>query len=60
MQDAVPEGKGLMAAILGLERDAVNNICTSVKSGYVSPANYNCPGQIVIAGVYQFHLTAGL
>jgi [acyl-carrier-protein] S-malonyltransferase len=50
MQDAVPEGKGLMAAILGLERDAVSNICTSVKSGYVSPANYNCPGQIVLSG----------
>jgi [acyl-carrier-protein] S-malonyltransferase len=53
MQDAVPEGKGLMAAILGLERDAVSNICTSVKSGYVSPANFNCPGQIVIAGEKQ-------
>jgi [acyl-carrier-protein] S-malonyltransferase len=53
MQDAVPEGKGLMAAILGLERDAISNICTSVESGYVSPANYNCPGQIVIAGEKQ-------
>jgi [acyl-carrier-protein] S-malonyltransferase len=53
MQDAVPEGKGLMAAILGLERDAVSSICTSVKSGYVSPANFNCPGQIVIAGEKQ-------
>lgn len=50
MQEAVPEGKGLMAAILGLERDAVDKICHSVSSGYVSPANYNCPGQIVIAG----------
>jgi len=50
MQEAVPEGKGLMAAILGLERDAVEKICNSVTTGYVSPANYNCPGQIVIAG----------
>lgn len=50
MQDAVPEGKGLMAAILGLERKQLEEICLSVKSGYVSPANYNCPGQIVIAG----------
>ncbi|MDO8282599.1 MAG: ACP S-malonyltransferase [Thermodesulfovibrionia bacterium] len=50
MQEAVPEGKGLMAAILGLERAQVDEICASVKSGYVSPANYNSPGQIVIAG----------
>lgn len=50
MQEAVPEGKGLMAAILGLEKDEVDNICHSVSSGYVAPANYNCPGQIVISG----------
>ncbi|MFN3396322.1 MAG: ACP S-malonyltransferase [Thermodesulfovibrionales bacterium] len=50
MQDAVPEGKGLMAAILGLKRKEVDEICLSVRSGYVVPANYNCPGQIVIAG----------
>lgn len=50
MQEAVPEGKGLMAAVIGLERDAINQICNSVQSGYVAPANYNCPGQIVIAG----------
>jgi [acyl-carrier-protein] S-malonyltransferase len=50
MQAAVPEGKGLMAAILGLNREAVDEVCLSVTSGYVAPANYNCPGQIVIAG----------
>ncbi|MBI4843183.1 MAG: ACP S-malonyltransferase [Nitrospirae bacterium] len=50
MQEAVPEGKGLMAAILGLERAQVDGICDSVKNGYVSSANYNSPGQIVIAG----------
>lgn len=50
MQEAVPEGKGLMAAILGLERKTVDEICLSLESGYASPANYNCPGQIVIAG----------
>jgi [acyl-carrier-protein] S-malonyltransferase len=50
MQDAVPEGKGLMAAILGLEKDAVQKVCDSVDKGYVAPANYNCPGQIVISG----------
>lgn len=50
MQEAVPEGQGLMAAILGLDRDSVDGICKAAKTGYVSPANYNCPGQIVIAG----------
>ncbi len=50
MQEAVPEGKGLMAAILGLKRDQVDEVCLTVKAGYVAPANYNCPGQIVIAG----------
>jgi len=50
MQEAVPEGKGLMAAILGIERIKVEEICSSLKSGYAAPANYNCPGQIVIAG----------
>ncbi|MBF0466196.1 MAG: ACP S-malonyltransferase [Nitrospirae bacterium] len=50
MQDAVPEGQGLMAAILGLNREIVDNICLAVKSGYVAPANYNCPEQTVIAG----------
>ncbi len=50
MQEAVPEGKGLMAAIIGLDRQKVDDICLSVESGYVSPANYNSPGQIVIAG----------
>ena len=50
MQEAVPEGKGLMAAILGLEKETVKQICNSLKKGYAAPANYNCPGQIVIAG----------
>ncbi|WP_333654276.1 ACP S-malonyltransferase [Dissulfurispira sp.] len=49
MQDAVPEGKGLMAAILGLDRVVVDEICGKI-AGYVSAANYNCPGQIVISG----------
>ncbi|QWR78488.1 ACP S-malonyltransferase [Candidatus Magnetomonas plexicatena] len=50
MQEAVPEGQGLMAAIVGLNREGVDNICLAVKSGYVAPANYNCPEQTVIAG----------
>lgn len=50
MQEAVPEGGGLMAAILGLKREDVDRLCKSIKSGHVSSANYNCPGQVVIAG----------
>lgn len=49
MQEAVPEGHGAMAAILGLDRNKVDAICKGV-NGYVAPANYNCPGQIVISG----------
>lgn len=50
MQEAVAEGKGLMAAILGLKREKINEICLTLQSGYAAPANYNCPGQVVIAG----------
>lgn len=51
MQQAVPEGKGAMAAILGLSDEAVRELCLeTVGEGCVSPANYNCPGQVVIAG----------
>ncbi len=50
MQEAVPEGMGLMAAILGLSAEAVDEICAGLKSGYAGAANYNCPGQIVISG----------
>ena len=50
MQEAVPEGKGLLAAIIGLDRNKIIEVCNSVKSGYAAPANYNCPKQIVIAG----------
>lgn len=51
MQEAVPVGEGAMAAILGMERREVEKICEEVSSGEVlSPANFNCPGQITIAG----------
>ncbi len=51
MQEAVPAGTGLMAAILGMERQAVEKTCLdAAKNGIVAPANYNSPGQIVIAG----------
>lgn len=51
MQEEVPEGKGAMAAILGMEREPVESVCAELSSqGIVSVANYNCPQQLVIAG----------
>ncbi|MBE9396285.1 ACP S-malonyltransferase [Pontibacterium sp. N1Y112] len=51
MQQAVPAGTGAMAAILGLADDAIEAACEAAAEGdVVSPVNYNCPGQIVIAG----------
>lgn len=51
MQEAVPVGEGAMAAILGMEREEVERLCEEVGDQEVlSPANFNCPGQIVIAG----------
>ena len=50
MQGAVPEGEGAMAAVLGLDEDAVTTACAKVSDGIVAPANLNAPGQVVIAG----------
>ncbi|HEX9022973.1 MAG TPA: ACP S-malonyltransferase [Geobacteraceae bacterium] len=51
MQDAVPKGVGAMAAILGVEPDVLAGICREAEQGeVVAPANFNSPGQIVIAG----------
>jgi len=51
MQEAVPEGEGGMAAILGLEREGVEQVCQRAADGEVlTPANFNCPGQVVISG----------
>ena len=51
MQEAVPVGVGAMAAILGVEPEVLAEICREAAQGeVVSPANYNSPGQIVIAG----------
>lgn len=51
MQNAVPEGVGAMAAILGLDRDIITDCCKAISlDGIVEVANYNCPGQIVISG----------
>ena len=51
MQEAVPVGVGTMAAVMGLERQDVIECCKAASAlGVVEPANYNCPGQIVVAG----------
>ncbi len=51
MQQAVPEGVGGIAAILGLDDEAVRALCIEVAEGEVLEAvNYNSPGQVVIAG----------
>ncbi len=51
MQEAVPEGRGKMTAILGLAEDKVRAVCEEARSyGIVEPSNFNCPGQIVIGG----------
>lgn len=51
MQDAVPDGTGAIAAILGLEAEAINALCNEAAAGDVLEAvNLNSPGQIVIAG----------
>lgn len=51
MQEAVPAGIGTMAAILGLSAEDVKKVCLDASdAGIVEPANFNCPGQIVIGG----------
>jgi [acyl-carrier-protein] S-malonyltransferase len=51
MQEAVPIGQGAMAAILGLDDDAVRSVCAQAAQGDVlEPVNFNSPGQVVIAG----------
>ncbi len=49
MQEACEKTDGTMAAVLGLENAIVEQTCDDIK-GTVVPANYNCPGQIVISG----------
>ncbi len=58
MQTAQPEGKGSMAAVLGLDEETVKGICESITNFYVDLANLNCPGQIVISGEAQGVLKA--
>jgi [acyl-carrier-protein] S-malonyltransferase len=55
MQEAVPVGIGAMAALLGLDDDAVIAVCDEASTiGIAEPVNFNSPGQVVIAG----HATA--
>ena len=49
MQEACDANPSSMAAVLGLEDEKVEEICTQIE-GIVVPANYNCPGQLVISG----------
>ena len=49
MQNLCPEGNWSMAAILGLDEETVTKVCNET-DGFVVPANFNCPGQIVISG----------
>lgn len=51
MQRAVPAGEGGMAAVLGRDAAFVEDLCRSV--GDVAPANYNCPGNITVAGTAE-------
>jgi [acyl-carrier-protein] S-malonyltransferase len=51
MQRAVPEGQGGMLAVIGATEAAVEELCAEAREGEVlSPANFNSPGQIVVAG----------
>jgi [acyl-carrier-protein] S-malonyltransferase len=63
MQQAVPVGEGAMAAILGLDADAVAAACRDAAAEtpgrVVSPANINAPGQVVIAGHHDAVARAG-
>lgn len=55
MQEAVPEGKGAMAALIGASHDDAEKLCESVApNGEISPANFNCPGQVVISGLSEY------
>ncbi|MDR2940476.1 MAG: ACP S-malonyltransferase [Clostridiales bacterium] len=54
MQGAVPEGSGGMTAVMGASREIIEEVCREASAdGIVAPANYNMPGQIVIAGTIK-------
>jgi len=51
MEEAVPGGKGAMAAVLGMEVSQIESVLSRIDGAYI--ANYNCPGQIVITGMKE-------
>ncbi len=51
MEEAVPAGKGAMAAVLGMETEAIEKVLEGFEDVFI--ANYNCPGQIVITGMKE-------
>jgi len=53
MQKACEANPSTMAAVLGLEDAQVEDVCRQVTNEVVTPANYNCPGQIVISGSHK-------
>ncbi len=60
MQEAVPVGRGAMAAVMGLDAAEVARACVEAAEGdVVSPANMNMPGQVVIAGTVEAVARAG-
>ena len=50
MQNLVPDGEWLMAAVLGMGEENVEEACKKISKGFAVPVNFNCPGQIVISG----------
>ena len=55
MQEAVPEGMGGMAALIGASHEDAEKLCENVApNGEISPANFNCPGQVVISGMSEY------
>ena len=61
MESEVPAGKGTMAAVVGLDTEIIERVCKEVTAetgNSVEPANYNCPGQIVISGETSAVITA--
>lgn len=58
MQNLAPKGNWAMAAIIGLEDEKVEEVCTKVENGFVKAVNYNCPGQVVVSGEREAVLKA--
>ena len=53
MQDLAPKGDWQMAAVLGVEDNKAEELCSNVTKGFAVPVNFNCPGQVVVTGDKQ-------